>query len=458
MPHDLRTWIGDLEGNGRLVRLTKPVSPEEQLSALLYKARGRAVLFESLRGYSGWRGIGQAVSTPQDIAAALNLDVADLTRRYAALLGKRLAPRIVKDGPVKELITKGDDIDVTKLPANVSGRLDGGRFITAGLCVTKDPDTGNCNLSFHRLQIKRPRETGFLMVPRNTMRNFQKYRSRGEPMPMAVVLGHHPALYLAGAASLPYGEDEIELAGALLDEPIDLVPCETVDLNVPANAEIVLEGYVQTDRVEEEGPFAEFQGYYLTGAGKNPVFRVDCVTTRSGAIYKYLQNELEGNLYCDINYSAIIYNHIVGLGGGPQVHNVRLLPGLFGAVVQMTPRYAGEGLNVLLGAMSTTLSNIKTAIAVDDDVDIYDDWDILWSLDTRVSASRDVVVVDNARIHPMDPTGAELVPPGSEFWHRVGSRLAIDATKPPLSSPASRSEFERISPPGIEETRLEDFL
>src|SRR5690606_16079208 len=107
----------------------------------------------------------------------------------------------------------------------------------------------------------------------------------------------------------------------------------------------------------EEGPFAEFQGYYLTGAGKNPVFRVDCVTTRSGAIYKYLQNELEGNLYCDINYSAIIYNHIVGLGGGPQVHNVRLLPGLFGAVVQMTPRYAGEGLNVLLGAMSTALSN-----------------------------------------------------------------------------------------------------
>lgn len=458
MGKDLRSWLEVLEKAGSLARITKDVDPESEVAALLWQAGDKALLFGSITGHPGWRGIGQTVPTRRHVAMAIGVDEDQLSSAYARRMQERVDPVEVSTGPVKEIVSLGDDVDLTSLPAHMSGYLDAGRYITSGLCITADPDSGRRNLSYHRLQVRGRNRTGVLMVPRDAMRNYQKYEARGEPMPMAVVIGHHPALYLAGAAPLAYGDDELALAGALLQEPVEMVGCESIGLNVPAKAEIVIEGHVLPSVREAEGPFGEFQGYYLSGAGENPVFEASCVTRRADSVYMFLQNELEGNLYCDVNYAVVARRAAEGVGRGADIRNVAMLPGLFGVVIQMVPRFHGEAKGVLMGAMSSALLNVKTAIAVDDDVDPFNTNDVLWSIDTRVNPSDDIVVIPGARVHPMDVSGREMTPPGTELWHRVGSRVLIDATKPPLADPVRREEFTRIHPPGWNQVSLRSFL
>ena len=186
--------------------------------------------------------------------------------------------------------------------------------------MTKDPDTGQRNVSFHRLQIKGPNKSGILLYPRHTWKNYLKYQARNEPMPVAVFIGHHPLYYAAAATTAAYGVDEFEIAGGFLGEPVRLVKCETVDLEVPADAEIVLEGYIPPHYREEEGPFSEFQDYYVTGTGKNPVVEYHHMTRRHDAIFKNLQNgsEMEGCVFHKIPMSATIFRRLKDVGGGPQ--------------------------------------------------------------------------------------------------------------------------------------------
>ena len=220
-----------------------------------------------------------------------------------ALSEQRVPVEMVATGPVRAIIKKGDEVDLTRLPAHQSGVRDGGPFITAGLAVTKDPDAGTRNLSFHRLMLKGPRKTGALLYPRHAHTNYPKYEARGEPMPIAVFIGHHPLVYMAAATTGPYGMDEFEVAGAYPGQPVRLVKCETVDLEVPADAEIVLEGHVLPRVREEEGPFAEFQDHYVVGSGKNPVVEYQALTMRSDPIFKAIQfvthNALEAAYLAD---------------------------------------------------------------------------------------------------------------------------------------------------------------
>ena len=178
--------------------------------------------------------------------------------------------------------------------------------------VTKDPDTGQRNVSFHRLQIKGPNKSGILLYPRHTWRNYLKYQARNEPMPVAIFIGHHPLYYAAAATTAAYGLDEFEIAGGYLGEPVRLVKCETVDLEVPADAEIVLEGHIPPHYREDEGPFSEFQDYYVTGTGKNPIVEYQCMTRRHDAIFKNLQNgsEMEGCVFHKIPMSAAIFRRL----------------------------------------------------------------------------------------------------------------------------------------------------
>jgi 2,5-furandicarboxylate decarboxylase 1 len=373
-------------------------------------------------------------------------------------LGRLSPPVMVADGPVKEVKLEKGQFDLTKLPVHVAGQRDGGPVIGSGLVVTKDPDTGQRNLSFHRLQIKGPNKSGILLYPRHSWKNYLKYQARNEPMPVAVMIGHHPLFYAAAATTAAYGTDEFEIAGGYLDEAVRMVKCETVDLEVPADAEIVLEGYIPPNVREEEGPFSEFQDYYVTGTGKNPIVEYHFMSRRSDAIFKNLQNgsEMEGCVFHKVPMSAAIYRRLKTVGGGPELHNVLVLPGIFGVVVQMTPRAYGEAKNLLMAALSAEYQHPKLAIAIDQDVDIHNPLEILWALTTRVNPERDVVIIPGTHNHAMDAALPELGAPGTALWQRFGSKMMIDATIPPPADAKARAEFERIRPHNPH-LRLEDF-
>jgi 2,5-furandicarboxylate decarboxylase 1 len=460
MAKDMRSWIGQLEGAGLLARIKKPVDPRTQMGALLWQARDRALFFENLTSFPGWRCLGQA---PGDVAlapVAFECDRDGMIPEFVRRTERLGTTRMVKTGPVKEKIMIGDEVDITKMPIHQAGVRDGGPFIGSGLMITKNPETGKRNMSFHRLQMKGPRKTGILLYPRHAWNNYQMYEKQEKPMPVAILVGHHPMYYFAAATTTQYGVDELEIAAALLQEEAELVKCETVDLEVPAHAEIIIEGEIPPKVREEEGPFSEFQDYYLTGSGMNPVVNIKAVTMRQDAIFKNVQNgtEVEGCVYHKVPMSAQILRRVRTVGGFADVKNVLVLPGIFGVVVQMNPRYYGEAKNVLLSVLSSEYQHPKVAIAVDEDVDIFNYAEILWAISTRVNPQEDLVVIPGSKIHAMDPSCPEFGAPGAPGWHRIGGKVLIDATKPPECDPNRRFEFERLRPMGWETMRLEDFL
>jgi 2,5-furandicarboxylate decarboxylase 1 len=460
MAKDMRSWIDQLEEAGLLARIEKPVDPRTQMGALLWQARDRALFFHNLAGFPGWRCLGQAPGDVLLAPVAFGTNRDEMVPEFVRRTERLGATRVVKTGPIKEKILSGADVDITKLPIHQAGIRDGGPFIGSGLMITKNPETGQRNMSFHRLQMKGPNKTGILLYPRHAWLNYQKYEAQDKPMPVAIMIGHHPMYYFAAATTTQYGVDELEIASALLQEEAELVQCETVDLQVPAHAEIVLEGEIPPKVREPEGPFSEFQDYYLTGSGMNPVVNIKAVTMRHDAIFKNVQNgtEVEGCVYHKVPMSAQILRRVRTVGGFADVKNVLVMPGIFGVVVQMTPRYYGEARNVLMAVLSSEYQHPKIAIAVDPDVDIFNYAEVLWAINTRVNPETDLVVIPGAKIHAMDPSCPEFGSPGAPGWHRTGGKLMIDATKPPECDSERRAGFERLRPVGWETMRLEDFL
>jgi len=453
---DMRSWIAELEAAGELIRIDKPVDPLTQMGALLYRSREKALFFEKLP--HGWRSLGQAPANIRHAALAFGVALDELVPFVAGRMANLIPPVMVSDGPVKEMKLGKGEFDLTQLPVHVAGLKDGGPVIGSGLMVTKDPDTGRRNLSFHRLQVKGPSKSGILLYPRHAWRNYLKYQAKNQPMPVAIFIGHYPLYYAAAATTAAYGLDEFEIAGGFFGQPVPLVKCETVDLEVPAYAEIVLEGHIPPNYRETEGPFSEFQDCYVTGTGENPVVEYQYMTRRRDAIFKNLQNgsEMEGCVFHKIPMSAKIFRRLMDVGGGPNLHNVMALPGIFGLAIQMTPRAYGEAKNLLMAALSSEYQHPKVAIAVDRDVDIFNPAELLWALTTRVDPQKDIIVIPGTHNHAMDASLPELGAPGTPLWQRFGSKVLIDATIPPPVDAQARASFERIRPRNGE-LRLEDF-
>jgi 2,5-furandicarboxylate decarboxylase 1 len=460
MGKDMRDWIARLQEADELYTVKRPVDPRTEMGALLYQSRDKGLLFENLTGYPGWRTLGQAPANPRHAALAFGTTLEDLIPTAADLVGKTVAPRMVSTGPVKEVVRRDADVNLLELPAHVAGVRDAGPFIASGLIVSRDPDTGRRNVAFHRLQVKGPRRTGILLLPRHTWQNYRKYEARGEPMPVAIFIGHHPLYYMAAAVTGPYGLDEFEVAGSFLGEPVPLVRCESVDLEVPADAEIVLEGHILPHIREDEGPFSEFQDYYVAGMGQNPIVEFQAMTMRRDAIFKAIQNgsEVEGCVYHKVPMAATIYRRLKNVAGFVDLKNVMMLPGIFSVVVQLTQRLRGEAKQVLLGALASEYLHPKVAIAVDEDVNIFNPAEIIWAISTRVDPATDITVIPELRSHPMDPTAREIGITGQAGWQRLGSKVLIDATRPPLNDPDRRRQFDRIQPPNGDRVRLEDYI
>jgi 2,5-furandicarboxylate decarboxylase 1 len=458
---NLRHFLDEL--GDQLIRIDDEVDPITQAAALC-SASPRPLMLTRLRGFPGWRLVDILVKDRERQALALGTTPKNVVRHLADRMFTRVpgSSKLVGDGPCKEVKRLGADVDVTALPIPIHSMGDAGRYLGSGITITRDPDTGVRNEAIIRAMVKGPRRMGFWMAARHNWAHLMKYQERNQPAPMAFAIGLHPGYeILANFSGRHEGYDELEMGAGVLGETLELVKCETIDLEVPAEAEIVIEGIVPPGVREPEGPFGEFTGYSKGAEGPAPVFEITAITRRRDAVFRHMQATrfTDHQPLVSLPMEASLYRRLREIHGATDVHDVSIPPWvtMFTVFVQMTPRWDGQARDVLLGVLASPYLHPKIAIAVDEDVDIYNPWDVFWALSNRVNPERDVIVIPHERIHPLD-ISAPNIDRSEVTVMRVGGKMAIDATKPALWRKKERAEFERVKPMGADDPDLEALL
>ncbi len=356
--------------------------------------------------------------------------------------------------PVKEVVLQGDEVDLGLLPIVHHAEKDSGKYITVGCLITQDPDTGIPNVGMYRHELQGKNLLGCMFTPaHHTGYIYRRYRELKRPMEAVLFLGHHPAAVMGTLFRGSMEVNELELMGALMGEPLEMTKAETVGIPVPAFAEIAIEGILDPARETSDGPFAEYTGYY--GPAKKPIglMQVTAITMRKNAIYHDLDPaHREHNLSGSLAFASSIYDSAKKLV--PTVTGVYMAPSgcsLFVAYVAIKKRVPGEGKAAGLAAMGAE-PNTKMVVVVDDDVDIYDEEQVLWAIATRCEADGGISIIPNA-------LGAHLNPSSyGELRTDRGpmtTKIIIDATRP-----VTRHFDERIFPPqeAWNRMRLEDYI
>jgi len=291
---DLRSFIARLEEAGEAKSINKEVDWNMEAGAMIRLANEEglpAPFFQKIKGYpDGYRLFGEVLNNHRKIAIAMDLDPdtppKTLIDEYLATTKNPIKPVLVENGPCKENILIGDDIDLFKFPVPFIHEGDGGRYIgTFHLTISKDPQTGWVNWGMYRHMLHDKKIVGIQAGPHtHVMRVRDEWNAKKKPMEIAIAIGVEPLSTFCAATSMPYGVSEADMAGAIRKAPIELVKCETVDLEVPATAEIVIEGEVPMDELMDEGPFGEFTGYMAGIREPRPIIRVKAVTHRNNPI------------------------------------------------------------------------------------------------------------------------------------------------------------------------------
>lgn len=458
MAADLRDFLAKIGPN--LLRVTQPVDLE-YVSTLINQA-GQPVLFEKIKDFPDWQLTDLLMCNRASQAKVLDVSPDVVLSTLAERLSSTpKAPQLLSEGVCKEVILTGGDADLKAIPSFQNGEEDMGPALMA-MTICKDPESGNQNLAWTRMTpLSKNTATYFIGSSPHMRSILAEHEKRGENMPMAFIMGVHPAYEIMGSYSVldhisQFGE--LDLVSALLGEHIGVVPCETQALHVPADCEIVVEGFVYGDgRRVDEGPGPSQALYYIPGVTKQPVFEVTAITRRQ----KPIMRQVNTLLYTDhqsligLPHEALLYDHLRRLD--IKVHDVLYTPwsGTLACVVQVTPEYDGQVKDMLLYVLSQRFPNVKLAIAVDDDIDIEDPADLHWCLATRVEPAEDIVVLPNMKGHPIDPSAR---PAEGDPRRRIVGKTIIDATKPPLSRPIERHNFRRTMPLNWGKVNIKDYI
>lgn len=454
MAKDLRTYLEMIED--KILRIQKPVDPLTQMGGLCQLVE-RPVMFENVAGYPGWKVVDRLLATRDLVALAAGVPP---DRLVQSLKGKWLRPPVhepvlVEDAPVKEKVVKGKDADVEALPVAISSPGDSGRFISAGHLVSMNPETGDLNVAICRTEMKGKALLSSGIYRPDTLRNIALHKERGrKTMPIALCIGHHPAYDLSASASFSHpGYSEHEAAGNLLGEPVELTHCETVDLKVPARAEIVIEAEMDLTQPLPNGPFGEYTiryGFDPRGHGS----RVTAILRRGDAIYRHLNATrfTDHQVLTGTAHAVQIYSDLVEKGH--RIHDVDFPP--YGSrlllVIKATPVYDGEVRDIFLTACARN-AVAKFVLVVDDDVDIDDPRDLFHVLATNADPAESLLTVDGLPSNVLNPTARNRTNP----YTCTSAKVLIDATRgSTMGQPKRREEMERIGFwPGI---ALKDFL
>jgi 4-hydroxy-3-polyprenylbenzoate decarboxylase len=440
----LRDFLERLEREGELKRILHQVDPELEITEITdrtCKKKGPALFFENVKGHD-IPVVTNMFGSKKRMCVSLEVsDLEEISKRIESLIIKeppssfleklKLLPKIKefasylpkkeKSGPCKEVIMKEPDLNF--FPILKCWPEDGGRFITLPIVITKSYITGKRNLGMYRMQVFDSKTTGMHWHPHKVgAEHYRQWCKKGKKMPVAVCIGSDPAVIYSATAPLPSDFDELIFAGFLRKEPVKVVPCQTIDLEVPANSEIVLEGYVKPGNLRLEGPFGDHTGYY-SQPDNYPVFEITCITHRNDPVYPATIVGKPPMEDCFIGKATErIFLPLIKLLV-PEIIDINLpIEGVFHniAIVSIKKEYPGHANKVMnaiwgLGQLMFT----KIIIVVDEDVDVHNLSEVVWKVGNNIDPKRDIHfsygpldVLDHASSSPV-----------------IGSKVGIDATK-----------------------------
>ena len=448
MEQSLRTTLTQFEATNDLHYVDRPVDPRYELGTILSLRRDSLTqFFRHVVGYE-MPVVGNLLNRREKIARGLGVDRSQLQSACIAALDQGIEPDIVPGGPVQEVMHPSP-VDIPRvLPVPTWFEREGGPYITAGVIVAKDPQTGRRNVSIARLRVEGEDRLMAGIAPTHHLSELlRRAHARGQPLEIAVSIGNHPAVIVASQMYVDLGHDEYDIAGALLHEPLRLVRCRTVDLEVPAEAEIVLEGTLHADERIEEGPVSEFPGFYVY-YGQGYGVRIRTITHRRDAIYQAIlagyapEHCLLGGVAIGATTCRALQRVI------PSVRRVFITDGGMGrlhAIITMHKPQRGEGNRAITLAMGQ-VNLLKLVIVVDDAIDPEDWTQVEWALATRMRSERDIMIISSAKADRCEPLEEELT------VTKVG---IIATTQPGDGAPGSRSEFARPPQEVLERVRRE---
>jgi len=465
---DLREHLAALEAAGLLVRVQRPINKDTEMHPLVrWQFRGgipeperKAFLFENVLDGHGHRyampvAVGVLAASRRIYSLGMGCPVEEIGARWREARHHPISPRLVDDAPIHEVVRTGADLDapyggVDGLPIPISTPgFDIAPYITCGNWVTRDPETGIQNIGNYRAHVKSPRRVGMnasLELTPGIYQHWQKAKARGEPLPAALVVGGPPVIAFAAVQKLPYDLDELAVAGGLVGSPINMVRCRTVDLLVPAESEIVIEGLIDTRWLEPEAPFGESHGH-VNLQEYNPFMEITAICHRRDAILTSMISQVtpsESSLIKLVGYEPLLLDHlrnhlglktVVRVGMHEPLTNIRKL-----VVVQMKPSDEATIWMALTGAATFQRSVGKIIVAVDEDIDPQNPDAVLWAMSYRMSPHRDMQILQGR-----DP-GHGPKPRGGDHDGELDSAMLINAMLkqpyPPVSLP-TREYMER---------------
>lgn len=458
-------------GEDEYLSIPKPVDPKFEATTLIRKleleGKQPVVMFEhplDLNGEPSKYPLCMNVfSTRKKLALALGLDANAYKMELPFALMERYQNRIPPvtidrtEAVDKEVIFRGEEVDLSKFPIPTHHSLDGAPYILAGTMITKNRENGTYNLGMIRFHVANGNTLVVNAQPKHhSGMIIQQYKDAGEKTPFVIALGCHPAFYLGSCWEGKFGTNEYELAGGVMQEPVRLVPSETWGdkFMVPADAEIIIEGEVSPDELLQEGPLGEFTKYYKTICGGVvkpqyfPKCNITAVTTRKDAYFQSLFiGHSEHGLLGAIPKEAVIYERVSTVS--PGLRAVHLTPGgtcRHVCYISLKQRTYGEAQDAIMAAFTGDW-HIKFVVAVDEDVDIYNDTEVIWAISSRTQPSKDYFVIPNAMGGALDPTVDSDKP--------YTSKMGIDATKP-FGEPFP--EVCEVPLDLLENMRVEDYL
>ncbi len=448
----LRGFLEMVEKNhsADFVRIQEPVSREDITPAVFeFERAGRypVIIFECVEGFKG-SVVTNTAANRKLLAACLGVAPGDLPTAYKDRCQNYRPAEVVDEAPWREIVLEGEEVDLRKLPIPFHFPIDAAPYITAGQIVARDPETGVDTTGFHRLQLKGKNRLGVSLHSRRRMYHFhKKAEDAGNALSAAIVIGVHPVHYMGSMAyHYPPGVRKYEVIGALFGEPYRVARCATAELEVPAGAEIVLEGEILADAREPEGPFGEFTGYASYRSTQN-VFLVNRVQMRRDAMLHSVASGMSADhiLISCVSREAEILNTLRrNLPSVSAVHVPSNTAGAFLAIVQMQKTAEGQPQQAIMAALGTEFY-CKCVVVVDRDVDIFNLSDVAWAVITRTRADKDVNFIHGAMGAILDPTSD----PKSHTLTKVG----IDATKP-----SGRDFAERLHIPDAQRERVRGIL
>lgn len=446
---DFREFLRTIEAEGDLFRVKDVVDPCFGIAAYTRRScdlKGPAFIFEQIAGYPDWRVVAGIYGILRRVLRALGCDQKTAVECYRAAIDKPLpAMSVPGTAPHQAICWEGPDLDLARLPITTHSEKDAGPYITGGVQVVRDANSQIQHLGIHRMQVKGPRRLALSAGNhRRITRTLLANEERGVQTEIAVVLGGPPAFAVAATARVSHQVDKTGIAGALMGRPLQLYPCLSIGVNVPA-AEVVLEGVLLSGVREKEGPFGEMTGCY-TGGGNtlSPVMEVRAITMREKPFF---QDALTGMPMTEDQTLMWLPRTVAIAEDARRVHPEVVAVnwavadgGIFQAVIAIRKRRETEAWNVISHVLSGN-SLVKYCVVVDDDIDVFDAQQVAWAINTRVQPHRDVHIFPTMVGAPLDPSAA---------LPNQTSKLGIDATIP---AGEERWRYERSRVPGADQVK-----